>query len=111
MTGRKPSVQALCASADTAPGTMPAGPAPARLAWDAAGDLHFCNRPSALAVRDRGAGDRPNIGDCVVLFKFKVVVKDDERAFLVRDGRFERSITVRFSFQYSPAEGFGHGRP
>jgi regulator of protease activity HflC (stomatin/prohibitin superfamily) len=29
---------------------------------------------------------------CVVLFKFKVVVKDDERAFLVRDGRFERLL-------------------
>jgi regulator of protease activity HflC (stomatin/prohibitin superfamily) len=27
-----------------------------------------------------------------VLFKFKVVVKDDERAFLVRDGRFERLL-------------------
>ena len=32
------------------------------------------------------------IGDCVVLFNFKVVVKDDERAFLVRDGRFERLL-------------------
>jgi hypothetical protein len=29
-------------------------------------------------------------GDRVVLFKFKIVVKDDERAFLNRDGRFER---------------------
>jgi hypothetical protein len=27
-----------------------------------------------------------------VLFKFKVVVKDDERAFLVRDGRFQRFL-------------------
>ena len=27
-----------------------------------------------------------------MLFKFKVVVKDDERAFLVRDGRFERLL-------------------
>jgi SPFH domain / Band 7 family len=27
-----------------------------------------------------------------VLFKFKVIVKDDERAFLVRDGRFERLL-------------------
>jgi regulator of protease activity HflC (stomatin/prohibitin superfamily) len=27
-----------------------------------------------------------------VLFKFKVVVRDDERAFLVRDGRFERLL-------------------
>jgi regulator of protease activity HflC (stomatin/prohibitin superfamily) len=27
-----------------------------------------------------------------VLFKFKVVVKDDERAFLLRDGRFERLL-------------------
>jgi regulator of protease activity HflC (stomatin/prohibitin superfamily) len=27
-----------------------------------------------------------------VLFKFRVVVKDDERAFLVRDGRFERLL-------------------
>jgi len=27
-----------------------------------------------------------------VLFKFKVVVKDDERAFLARDGRFERLL-------------------
>jgi regulator of protease activity HflC (stomatin/prohibitin superfamily) len=27
-----------------------------------------------------------------VLFKFKVVVNDDERAFLVRDGRFERLL-------------------
>jgi hypothetical protein len=27
-----------------------------------------------------------------VLFNFKVVVKDDERAFLVRDGRFERLL-------------------
>src|SRR5258706_13844909 len=32
------------------------------------------------------------IGERVVLFKFKVVVKDDERAFLVRDGRFERLL-------------------
>ena len=28
----------------------------------------------------------------VVLFKFKVIVKDDERAFLTRDGRFERLL-------------------
>jgi regulator of protease activity HflC (stomatin/prohibitin superfamily) len=28
----------------------------------------------------------------VVLFRFKVVVKDDERAFLTRDGRFERLL-------------------
>lgn len=27
-----------------------------------------------------------------MLFKFKVIVKDDERAFLVRDGRFERLL-------------------
>jgi len=27
-----------------------------------------------------------------VLFKFKVVVKDDERAFLLHDGRFERLL-------------------
>jgi regulator of protease activity HflC (stomatin/prohibitin superfamily) len=27
-----------------------------------------------------------------VLFKFKIVVKDDERAFLIRDGRFERLL-------------------
>jgi regulator of protease activity HflC (stomatin/prohibitin superfamily) len=27
-----------------------------------------------------------------VLFKFKIVVKDDERAFLMRDGRFERLL-------------------
>jgi regulator of protease activity HflC (stomatin/prohibitin superfamily) len=27
-----------------------------------------------------------------VLFKFKVIVKDDERAFLMRDGRFERLL-------------------
>ena len=27
-----------------------------------------------------------------MLFKFKIVVKDDERAFLVRDGRFERLL-------------------
>jgi regulator of protease activity HflC (stomatin/prohibitin superfamily) len=27
-----------------------------------------------------------------VLFKFKVIVKDDERAFLTRDGRFERLL-------------------
>jgi len=32
------------------------------------------------------------IGECVVLFKFKVIVKDDERAFLLRDGRFERLL-------------------
>jgi hypothetical protein len=31
-------------------------------------------------------------GDRVVLFKFKIVVKDDERAFLNRDGRFERLL-------------------
>jgi regulator of protease activity HflC (stomatin/prohibitin superfamily) len=30
--------------------------------------------------------------ECVVLFKFTVVVKDDERAFLTRDGRFERLL-------------------
>ena len=35
---------------------------------------------------------RLKIGECVVLFKFMVVVKDDERAFLVRDGRFERLL-------------------
>lgn len=28
----------------------------------------------------------------VVLFRFKVVVRDDERAFLMRDGRFERVL-------------------
>jgi len=27
-----------------------------------------------------------------VLFKFKIVVKDDERAFLIRDGRIERLL-------------------
>ena len=27
-----------------------------------------------------------------MLFKFKIVVKDDERAFLIRDGRFERLL-------------------
>jgi hypothetical protein len=27
------------------------------------------------------------IADCAVLFKFTVIVKDDERAFLTRDGR------------------------
>ena len=27
-----------------------------------------------------------------MLFKFKIVVKDDERAFLMRDGRFERLL-------------------
>jgi regulator of protease activity HflC (stomatin/prohibitin superfamily) len=44
------------------------------------------------------------IGDCVVLFKFKVVVKDDERAFLTRDGRFERVLDPgRFA-------AFDHGR-
>jgi regulator of protease activity HflC (stomatin/prohibitin superfamily) len=32
------------------------------------------------------------MGDRVVLFKFKIVVKDDERAFLIRDGRFERLL-------------------
>jgi hypothetical protein len=37
-------------------------------------------------------GEWKLIGDCVVLFKFKVVVKDDERAFLTRDGRFERLL-------------------
>ena len=27
-----------------------------------------------------------------MLFKFRVIVKDDERAFLTRDGRFERLL-------------------
>ena len=27
-----------------------------------------------------------------MLFKFNIVVKDDERAFLSRDGRFERVL-------------------
>jgi hypothetical protein len=31
-------------------------------------------------------------GDCVVIFKFKTIVKDDERAFLTRDGKFERLL-------------------
>lgn len=30
--------------------------------------------------------------ECVVIFKFKTIVKDDERAFLTRDGRFERLL-------------------
>ena len=39
-----------------------------------------------------------------MLFKFKVVVKDDERAFLTRDGRFERVLdSGRFA-------AFDHGR-
>ena len=39
-----------------------------------------------------------------MLFKFKVVVKDDERAFLTRDGRFERMLDPgRFA-------AFDHGR-
>jgi hypothetical protein len=38
-----------------------------------------------------GGGEPPEV-ESVVLFKFKVVVKDDERAFLVRDGRFERLL-------------------
>jgi regulator of protease activity HflC (stomatin/prohibitin superfamily) len=50
-------------------------------AWDAAGNLL-----STLQLK------RLLIGDCVVLFKFKVIVKDDERAFLARDGRFERLL-------------------
>jgi hypothetical protein len=56
------------------------------------------------SCRGSAAGDLPSksqlteetkrltIGDCVVLFRFKIVVKDDERAFPMRDGRFERLL-------------------
>jgi hypothetical protein len=36
-----------------------------------------------------------------VLFKFKVVVKDDERAFLLRDGRFERLLVQAASSRWT----------
>ena len=54
--------------------------------------LMFCNPPPGASRHPPREGEGNYNGDCVVLFKFKVVVKDDERAFLVRDGRFERLL-------------------
>ena len=63
--------------------------------WDAAGNLLTeIESPSPLrgGVRGGGTPSANYCGDRVVLFKFKIVVKDDERAFLFRDGRFERLL-------------------
>ena len=40
-----------------------------------------------------------------MLFKFKIVVKDDERAFLFRDGRFEASAAVHTGVAISLRQG------
>jgi hypothetical protein len=107
MTAGAASAWALWASADTDLGSDPEGVAPAcpilgparpqlgaegwirglkrcpvTLAWEPAGDLPSKSQMTGKTIRR----------ECVVLFNFKVVGKDDERAFLVRDGRFERLL-------------------
>ena len=69
----------------------PDGPDPGLKRWPVVSTWE-CSRRPALGQVVRNENELEWIGDCVVLFKFTVVVKDDERAFLTRDGRFERLL-------------------